>query len=133
MGFDYGQLPPWRWTITTTNALDPFTPFNSGVRVEADTVAIDDTTWTNVDTLPDGVTCFVRIRGWQELQSGPPPFSILLEIELADNTGPADDGFASFAFPTAIAVHTVPLLGLPSGGDPRVPDPFKITPRKWDV
>ena len=132
-GWDVGQVPPFRWTIKTTNALAPFEIFNTGVVVEATTIAPDDTTWTNVDSLPAGVTCFVRIKGTQEPVSGPPDFTILLEIELADNVGPADDGFASMEYPTAIAVHTVPTVGLPSGPDIRLPDPVTITPRKWNA
>ena len=132
-GFDFGKVPPWRWQLRTKKALSPYDVFNGdGVTVEATSHAVDTAEWENVLSLPGGVTCLVRITGTQEPQGGP-PFTILLYIELNDGIGPKTSGVASYTYPDAISVLTVPLLGFDTGPDSRTPEPFTIKPRKWNV
>lgn len=132
-GFNVGQLPPWTWILSTTNATGIYTIFNDGVLMRPTIVAPEDTRFDNVDTLPDDITVIVSSKG-QQTPVGPPPgitksIGIILLESLVDKWS----GGKEWLYPDAIRVFGGIIMAedSPSGGT--VPDPMSLTPAKWNV
>ncbi len=132
-GWDFGQMPPWRWLLSTTNATGIWAIFNAGVVVEFSFGFPNDSGFVEVDTLPDDITVILKILGHQT-PIGPPPgitksIGIILLVLGVDKWS----GGKEWLYPTAIEERTGIVLAedSPSAGD--IPDPFKMTPRKWNV
>lgn len=132
-GWDVGQLPPFRWLLETTNATGIWTIFNAGVLVEAELPALpEDTVFVNVDVLPDAITVLMSSKGTQ-LPVG--PFGITKSVGVILREGGVDrwSGGNEQVYPTAIAVWNLPILAEDSPSVGTVPDPFKLTPVKWNA
>jgi len=131
-GWDFGQVAPWTWVISTIGATGTLDIFNAGVAVKPTTALPDQTVWEDDGTLPGGVSVSLKIAGF-ELPIGAPPgdtiFATMLVKEGAIFTW---TGSFSALYPTAIAVHSpFPMVNVaPSGGT--FPNPLKITPAIWN-
>ncbi len=132
-GWDHGQLPPFRWLMTTTNATGIWAIFNDGVLVEATNELPEDTVFENVDTLSDSITVLMSSKGTQ-LPVGPGA-GITKSIGIILREGGVDrwSGGNEKLYPTAIAVWSGIVLAEDSPSDGDVPDPMTITPVKWNA
>ena len=132
-GFNVGQLPPWTWILSTTNATGIWSIFNAGVVMRPTIELPEDTRFDNVDTLPDDITVIVSSKG-QQLPVGPgagitKSIGIILLEGLVDRWS----GGKEWLYPDAIRVFGGIDMAedSPSAGD--VPDPMALTPSKWNV
>lgn len=132
-GWDVGQLGPWSWILSTTNAPGMWAIFNAGVLMQPTIISPIDTRFDNADTLPDDITAILSLKG-QQLPVGPAPgitksFGIILLESLVDRWS----GGQEFLYPTAIAVRSGFVMSADSPSSGTLPDPMTITPAKWNI
>lgn len=132
-GFDYGQVPSWAWTMSTTNATGLAAVFNAGVVVKPTIILPGQVTFANVDTLPDNVTVTVKHSGFLE-PFGPSFDKTLFMTPIVRQSGsPEFSGVEGWLYPTAIAVFEVPTMVKVGIGIGTMPDKVTLTPEIWDI
>lgn len=132
-GFDFGQVPPWAWILSTTNATGLAAVFNGGVVIKPTIILPGQVTFANVDTLPDLVTCTVKHSGFLEPVGPPPDKTLFMTPIIRQDGNPEFSGVLGQLYPVAIKVHTpIPMtkVGIGIG---TMPDPMKLTPAVWDI
>jgi len=132
-GWNFGQVPPWKWIIKTTGATGDVSIFNAGVLVEPTSQTPDDTVFVNVAHLPHGLTVELNSNGTQEPVGPPPGFTKALRIQIRQHLSLIWGGSLDQLYPIAIAVQSpfpMTLLGMNNG---TIPNPMTTTPAKWDV
>jgi len=129
-GFNFGQLPPWRWLMQTSDAIFPYEALNDGVVWERSDHGIDFCSYQPLSPIPDVTDPFMGFSGQQEPSGG---FTInwfcAFFITGAD---PATSGFINELYPLAIATRSFTMVN-ESGSPPFIPNALVITPRKWNV
>ncbi len=133
MGWDYGQVPPWAWILSTTGATGPFAVFNNGVIVKPFAAGVDDTLFRQVVTLPDDITVRLTSKGFNPPLGGPGGTSKRLSVRIAQPEFQEASGVLNKNYPTAIAEQgpmTIVVDDPPIG---TFPNPMAITPAKWNV
>jgi len=132
-GWDFGQVPPYRWTVKTTDALYPYDIFNQGVRIEPWYDSPSLSLYRPVDTLPLGITCEMSIFGSQIPIGGGAGTTIQIFLVIGAAGVDPVNGVIRMLWPTAIKKHgpiDMTSMGLPSE---EFPNPATITPRKWNA
>jgi len=133
VGWEHSQVPPWIWTLKTTNATGPYAILNSGVSVEPFVFVVGTTRWRRNPAAPVGLDIVLSIIGTVP-PSGVPPRTKTFDLDIFE-TGTTDGFIGQLlkTFPTAIAEHA-PLV-MVSTGSPTgtIPDPIKLVPTKWNV
>lgn len=132
-GWDFGQVPPWSWIISTTAATGPFDIFNSGVVVKPFAALATETLFRQVDVLPEDITVRLSSQGFIVPFGMPPGITKTLKITIAQPEFTEAEGQIDLTFPTAIAVQgpiVMTVLPPPIG---TIPNPMVLTPAKWDV
>jgi len=64
-GFDYGQLPPWRWHMQTSNAIFPYEALNAGIVWQRSAHGIDFCSYQPLNPIPDVTD---PVLGWSGTQ-----------------------------------------------------------------
>lgn len=131
-GFDVGQLPPWTWILSTTNATGIWAIFNDGVTMRPTIVAPDDTRFDNVDVLPDDITVIVSSKGQQEPVGPAPGITKSIGIILLESLIDRWSGGKEWLYPEAIRVFGDIDMFEDSPSDGDIPDPMSLTPSKWN-
>lgn len=131
-GWDFSQVAPWQWIVSTTGASGAWAFLNDGFVVPATSDDGFDTQWSG--TVPDsGGTTVVLSKFGREVPVAMPPFTLewLWTIDVP-STGQQGRAHAFILFPAAIVVFG-PLAMLDTGVPILdLPNPVKITPAKWD-
>jgi hypothetical protein len=133
LGWDFGQVPPWKWRIDTSGATGIYAQFNDGVLMEPTGFLPEDTRWDNQHVLIGAITVILSIKG-ADPPVGIPP-GITKSIGILMHIGPVRvyGGGLELLWPTAIAVQSpIPMVPVaPSAGT--IPNPMSLTPVKWNV
>lgn len=132
-GLNFGQVPAWAWTLSTTNATGLAAVFNAGVIVKPVTILAGQTVFENVDDLGDLVTCSVKFSGFLE-PFGPSFDETFIVTPIIRQDGdPEFSGLKGWLYPDGIRVFDgidMTKVGIGTG---TMPDPMKITPEIWDI
>lgn len=122
LGYSFGQVPPNKFLLTTTGALEPYDQFNTGVLI----VATDDTPPTT--TYDDGGFDTILLKTGQPEPIGVPiPWTVRLLLAIQVPPEPLYLGQIDLAFPAAIRTYSIPMVS--TGGPPNhLPNPILLTP-----
>lgn len=133
LGWDFGQVPPWQWVLSTTGATGVYAPFNAGVMLEPFAVLAIETVWRQVIALPDNMS--VRLSSLSTLPpaGGPPLVSKTLNIKIQEFGFTKAEGTITALFPTVLAVQTPFNMGVSQPPVGTIPNPMKLTPAKWNA
>lgn len=132
-GLNFGQVPAWAWTLSTTNATGLAAVFNGGVIVKPTTILPGQTVFANVDVLADLVRCTVKFSGF--LEPFGPGFDETFFVTpiIFQDDDPEFSGVESWLYPDGIRVFdSIDMIKVGIGVG-TMPDPMKITPEIWDV
>ncbi len=132
-GWDFGQVPPWKWIVSTTGATGPEAIYNDGVLLEPADLTPASTRWDAVASLLFDQDTALKILG-TELPTGPGPgITKTFELTLFENMLENWQGIITRLYPTAIQVHggfNMVKTGTPVG---TIPNPMFITPVIWNT
>ncbi len=129
-GFDFGQLPPWRWTMKTTGALDPYGALNTGVTWQRTSNTVSFASFLPVVPIPDVTDPFLNFSGTPAPVGG---FTVEWFIGFfTTGADPATEGTLTELWPLAIKTRAFTMTNV-NGGDPFFPNPLVITPHKWNA
>lgn len=132
IGFDFGQVPPWKWLMESTGALSPYDPLNDGMVWEPAFFAPDSMQFAPVVPLIGVDDQVLEFFGSQDPVGAPPGTTMFMQVRF-ELTGPLQQsGSRILLYPTAIAVQgpfNMMNQGLPSV---LIPNPITITPLVWD-
>lgn len=129
-GFDFGQLPPWRWKMTTTGAIFPYEALNAGVVWERSDHGIDFASFAPLVPIPDVTDPLLGWGGTQEPIGG---FTINWFCQFfITGADPATSGFFGELYPVAIKARAFTMVN-EGGPPPFIPNPLVITPLKWNA
>jgi hypothetical protein len=133
-GWDVGQLPPFVWRMSTTNATGVYEHLNDGVDCTNVTVSPSFSTYRSDPGQPNAVDLFILIAGFQTVQTVPEDHTIEFELRVTRPPGIRFEGKFYFVHPVAIQQHDDFGLAvvLPDAAG-TIPDDMTITPRKWNV
>lgn len=133
-GWDVGQLPPFTWRISTTNATGVYAHLNAGVDCPNVTVSSSFSTYRSAPGQPNAVDLILLIAGFQTVQPVPVNHTIEFELRVIRPPGIRFSGKFHFLYPVAIQEHDDFGLAvvLPDAMG-TIPDDMIITPRKWNV
>jgi len=133
LGWDFGQVPPFSWIMSTTGATGFFSVFNDGVTLRNSFVLPNVGTYDPVDPLGNDLTLIMNIIGSNTPTPVPPIFTIDIQIDVFQITATVLSGRLLLLFPLAIAVQPpmTMIVAAPPGND--FPNPAILTPAKWDT
>lgn len=129
IGFNFGQLPPWRWAMKTSAALFPFEALNDGVIWQAFSVAADEVFYAAVGGIPDVTDEVLTFRGTLE-----PSFGNTMRFFCSFfDTGadPEQQGQLLELYPDALKTRSFIMSG--AAMPALIPNPLVITPHKWNA
>jgi hypothetical protein len=133
IGYAFGQVPPWGWRLSTTNATGIAEPFNgAGVICKPFTVLPQQVSFSNVDSLPDDVSVTMNHSGFPE-PVPPGPNTQFHSFIVWQGVLPQFSASFGLLWPTAILARSFPVatkVGIATG---TMPDPLLATPVKWDT
>lgn len=131
-GFDFGQVPPWRWLMQTTGALAPYDPLNTGMVWENAFHTVDSLQYEPVVPLIGVDDQVLEFYGQQEPSGGGAGTTMFMQIRF-ELTGPLQQsGSRLLLYPKALQVNgpfNMLNQGLPSV---LMPNPLTITPVRYD-
>lgn len=132
-GWAFGQVPPWAWVLSTTDATGCYTNYNDGVILKPTSQVPGVTVFENVDVQPDGGGARLTLTGTQEPTGPPPGITKTMFLEVLAFGFQAWTSTLTLLYPTAIQEHGPFVMvntGTPCG---TLPNPMKITPAIWNV
>ncbi len=132
-GWDFGQMSPWQWILSTTGATGDLAVFNAGVLCVNIGNGPGFGDFAPVDPLPTGLALIFFITGTQLPAGGPPTFTNHINLQLFDVTLLLYDGDLRQTYPTAIQVQTPIIMNEFDTSRGTLPNPMKITPAKWNA
>ena len=128
IGYDFGQVPPWAWRLSTTNATGIAEVFNgAGVIVKPFTILPQQVSWSNVDPLPDDVSITVNHSGFPA-PVAPGPNTQFHSFIVWQGILPQFSASFGLLWPKAIVQRDFPIatkVGLAVG---TMPDPLTAKP-----
>ena len=132
-GWNFGQVPPFTWILSTTGATGLLAIFNAGVPLRNTFNNETSGTYQEINVLPGGLTVIMNILGTQEPNPIPIPHTINIQFTVFQITATLADGVLRLLYPTAILVQgPIPVTDTSPPGS-SWPNPAEITPAKWDV
>jgi len=132
-GWNFGQVPPFSWNLSTTGATGIYGVFNGGVLLRNLFASPSSSSYAPNIPPPDNIQVNFDIFGFQTPQPGPPVHTIDIFFEIVVFTLLSYTGSFRALFPVAIAIQEpIPLVThFPVSGS--IPNPMLITPLKWDA
>ena len=133
LGWNFGQVPPFKWILSTTDATGIMAIYNTGILVDVVFEIPGVTQWAHPVELPGFMRVSMTFLGFDTPQGAPPGTTKQMQISITESSVPTWNGNLDLLFPTAIAVQSPFAMTQlnPSGGD--FPNPMAITPAKWNV
>ncbi len=133
LGYDFGQLPPWRWLMKTTDADFPYMALNDGVLWESSSFLPNFGAWLPLVPIPDVLEPLLFNNGTQEIVALPTPNTITFNCSFFNFFSPfRSSGVIRLVYPDALRVWSFTMSGSGTGG-PFFPNPLTITPHKWNA
>lgn len=133
IGWNFGQVPPWKWTVKTQDATGLAEIFNGGVLVEPAQVLPGQVVFIAVDALPDDVTIEVKHSGFLEPVGPPPVGTMFITIVIRQDGSPEFTGVLTQTYPEAIVVQTPIIMAKVGIGVGTMPEPCETIPEIWDA
>ena len=130
VGFNFGQLPPWRWVMKTTDARFPYQSLNDGVTWERSSNTDDEAAYIPVTPIPNVNGAFMSFRG-VEVPSGGVTIEWFCGFFMTGDPFQTE-GFLFELFPDALQTRSFQMIGGDIGGR-WIPEPLVITPHKWNA
>jgi len=132
-GWDFGQVGPWKWIVSTDNATGIYEQFNDGVIFEAvDPSLPEDTLFLPIVDLGNDLEGFLSIKGLQE-PLGAPPFTKSFGIRFDVLALTVYGGGFNLLYPVAIQVHGPFNMAVDNPSAGTIPEPMFITPAIWSL
>lgn len=129
IGFDFGQLPPWRWSMLTTDALFPYEALNTGILWEPSSIAANEVFYAPTVPIPNVTDPVLTFRGEPTPSAGS---TMRFFCSFFTTGAPTEQSGQILAlFPKAIATRAFPMSGAASPA--LIPNPLVITPKKWNA
>ena len=133
IGFNFGQVPPWAWRLSTTNATGLAAPFNGeGVIVKPFTILPQQVSFSNVDGLPDDVSVTTNHSGFP-IPVPPGPGTQFHSVIIWQGVLPEFSASFGMLWPVAIQARAYPTMQKVGSGTGTMPDPLVATPVKWNA
>lgn len=133
VGWNFGQVPPWKWVISTTAATGIYSAFNAGVIYQATPPLLpQDQLFTPIVGLGNDLIGTLSIKGTIEPQ-GSPSHTISIGIGFDVLGLPVYGGGVLLTYPTAIQVHSGFAMAVDFPSDGTIPNDMKITPAIWSA
>ncbi len=133
IGFNFGQIPPWRWVSKTTFADAPFTALNDDFLWEADTFTSSFVLYKPTVPIPGIFFQNLQFSGTALPQGGPPTFTTSWLCSFRNFfPPPISEGTLKETYEDAIGVRSFAMSGMGTGG-PLFPNPLVFTPQKWNA
>lgn len=129
-GFDFGEVPPWRWVAKTTGALPPYEALNDGVTWENDVFDATFALYLPVNPIAGVTDPLLGHFGTQEPVDGH-----TVEWLLSFFTTGADAatiGELDELYPVAIAERSFTMVNV-NAPPPYFPNPLVLTPHLWNA
>lgn len=132
-GWDFGQLPSWKWDLGTTGATGDLAVFNAGVRFHnvSNTPQFGD--FDPDVVLEHDLEVLFEIQTNQIPQGSPPPWTVRILIQISRGVTPLYSVLFPQLFPTAIQVQGPFAMTEIDTSSGTIPNPMTITPAKWDA
>jgi len=132
-GWNFGQVPPFSWKMSTTGATGIYAFFNAGITLRNVFSSPSISFYDPVIPPPNFVVTTLVISGFQTPQAGPPLHTIAFGFDILVETALNFRGDLLLLFPTAIAIQgPIPLVEIqPSDGT--IPNPMELQPLIWDA
>lgn len=133
MGWQYGQVPPYKWRLSTTGALAPFEALNAGIVLPVATYS--DHEYLATGTLSGSLnpTYALEIFTADEPQPFPSDWTVRFTFTAVADGINEQAGELKQLWPVAIAQRSIDdVLPVPSGTR-YIPNPLIITPVRWDT
>lgn len=123
VGYDYGQVPPNQFLLTTTGATGAYVIFNDGVLVTA--VDFGDTATQYTSAAMNAIL----LKDGSEEPIGPPPlFTVSMQLNVQIIGEALYIGTTKDEFPTAIRTWSIDMVKQ-GAGDSDIPNPILMTPK----
>lgn len=133
IGFNYGQVPPWAWVLSTTDATGLAEPFNGdGVIVKPFTILPQQVSWSNVDPLPDDVSVTMNHSGFP-VPVPPGPNTQFHSFIVWQGVLPEFSASFGLLWPDAIVQRPFPVATKVGLGIGTMPNPLVATPAIWNI
>lgn len=132
-GYDFGQVPPWRWLMTTSGAIFPYESLNDGIIWQAASHSINNCEYNVIDLSPDLSDDRLAFFGSRFPIGGAPGSTIRIFCTFFQTAAdPATNGSLFLTYPKAIGTRSF-VMSNDVGGEPFLPNPVLLTPRKWNA
>ena len=132
IGFDFGQVPPWRWLMTTTGALAPFEILNTGNVWEPFSFGVDRVRYEPVIPMPGVGNANISFFGTQDPTGGGAGITQTMAIEFGFTFPNHELGFIQLLYPKAIQANGPFNMMNESSPSTNIPNPVTITPVRFD-
>ena len=132
-GWDFGQMSPWKWVVSTTDATGELAVFNDGILCHNDLNSPSFGSFVPDVVIPHDIAIVFTITGTQLPAGGPPTFTIEIQLDVFHLTAFLYQGRLRATYPTAIQIQS-PIVMVEL--DPvfgTIPNPMQITPVKWNA
>lgn len=132
-GWNFGQVPPFSWTVATTGATGIYSFLNAGLLMRNSFASPSFSDYDSLIPPPFHVTLVFTILGFQAIQPLPVPHTIRFRVQVFRETSLNFQGDIHSVFPTAIQVHgPMPMVEIvPSEGT--IPNPLTFRPEIWSA
>lgn len=132
-GWNFGQVPPFSWKLSTTGATGVFVFFNDGITLRNGFESPSFSSYSPVIPPPSFVVTTLNISGFQAPQAGPPVHTIRFQFDIFVETSLTYEGLLELLFPVAIQVQgPIPMNEIdPSFGT--IPNPMELEPLIWSA
>jgi len=126
IGYGFGQVPPFKFLISTTGALPPFDDLNDGILLTLTDENPPLTVYSSLAVAGNQVTK----AGFKDPQ-GVPLHTVEWTLQLARAPGTQYVGDLQQVFPNAIQKFSIPVVAI-VGPIGLIPNPVAFLPRSFD-
>lgn len=131
-GWDFGQMSPWKWILSTTGATGTLDVFNAGVKCHNVFASPGTGIFVVDDVLPDDLALIFNISTTQIPAGGPPTFTVGIDLQFFWLTTLLYNAQLRQTYPTAIQVQAPITTTEFDTSRGTFPNPLQIEPAKWN-
>ena len=132
-GWDFGQLPPWAWTLYTEGATSCYEPFNDGVVIKPTSDSPATTIWQDNGGLPGGIGARFTTFNTQTPSGWPVGWTIEFRLEILLFGSLEYHDTIKLLFPVCIEERgpfNMNVVTTPCGD---IPNPMFLRPTIWNA